>query len=118
MKNKRFLSLVLLLTGYFTPAILKACYFPSGIIAYAVTTSSVTISCNAVSGATSYKTQYRIKGTIAWTVVSATSNSKMLTGLETGTMYEIQVRTICSSQKSAFSSSQTFETRLPTPNHI
>lgn len=118
MKQTYYFAAIILLFLSFGYNRSKACDTPSAITVAAITTSSATISWNAVIGATSYKLQYRAKGTTPWTVVSATSNSKELTGLEIGTRYEAQVRSICSAQKSPYSSTQTFQTLLPTPDHI
>ena len=42
----------------------------------------------------------------------------MLSSLQPGTVYEVGVRSVCSAQKSAYSSTQDFETLLPTPDHV
>src|SRR5207244_3644460 len=65
------------------------------------------------AGATKYSLYYRAKGITTWTIVSASINSYNLSNLTTGTTYEWQVRTICSSGLSVFAPSITFTTSSP-----
>ncbi|MDW8334401.1 MAG: fibronectin type III domain-containing protein, partial [Bacteroidia bacterium] len=83
------------------------CSTPTGL---AVSTTGVA-SWNAVSGATSYEVRYGITGTSTstWTTLTAFGTSIQLTGLQQGSTYEVQVRTICAGgQTSAFSQSVLF----------
>lgn len=86
------------------------CGTPSGLASSSVTTTSATISWTAVSGATSYKTQYRVVGAASWIIGTSASTSAPLTGLTASTNYEFQVQAVCSSGSSSFSSSGTFTT--------
>ena len=75
---------------------------------------------NAVSGAVSYEVRYGITGTSqsTWTTLSTTTTSVQLTGLQSGSTYEVQVRTICAGgQSSAFSESTLFN-GCPPPTNI
>jgi hypothetical protein len=91
---------------------LAPCGMTSNLVSSAVTTSSVTLSWQAVSGATSYNIQYRPTGTTTWSNTTSTSNSKALTDLAATTIYEFQVQTVCI-ETSAFTASSTFTTLTP-----
>ncbi len=82
---------------------------PTGLASSSVAATTATLSWNAVPSA-SYDVRYRQTGTSTWTTVSASANSLDLTGLTALTQYEAQVRTVCSSSNSAYSSSTTFTT--------
>ncbi|MBD2755459.1 fibronectin type III domain-containing protein [Spirosoma validum] len=96
-----------------------SCAPPSSFQVTNVTTSSAQLSWSywAANTETSYQVRYRIWGTTNWTVVNnlpaATIGSPLtLTGLTSNTIYEWQVRTLCSAtETSDFSSSlNTFQT--------
>jgi hypothetical protein len=82
---------------------------PTGLAASSITSSGATLNWSAVTGAT-YEVQYRVVGATAWTTVAAGTNSLALTGLTANTQYEAQVRSLCPSTSSAFSSSVNFTT--------
>lgn len=82
---------------------------PTGLAASAITSSSATLTWSAVSNAT-YTVQYRATGVATWTTVSSTTNSVSLTGLTASTVYEAQVRSVCTSTTSAYSASVNFTT--------
>lgn len=86
------------------------CGTPSGLASSSVTTTTATISWNAVSGATSYNVQYRVVGAASWISTTSTTASKALTGLTASTNYEFQAQSVCSGGNSSFSSSGTFTT--------
>jgi hypothetical protein len=83
---------------------------PTGLVASGVTSSSATLSWDAVPGAT-YDVIYRETGG-SWTAVSGIAGtSTTLTGLTSLTSYEAQVRSVCSGgATSAYSSSVNFST--------
>ena len=82
---------------------------PTGLASSNVSSSSATLSWDAVPSA-SYDLRYRETGTSSWTTVAVSGNSTDLTGLSALTQYEAQVRTVCSSSNSSYSSSVTFTT--------
>lgn len=82
---------------------------PSGLSAGGVTTSSANLSWNAVSG-TTYNVRYKATAASTWTTVNASTNSQSISGLSAATQYEAQVRSVCPSSTSAYSSSALFTT--------
>lgn len=75
--------------------------------------NGATLVWDAVPGAVSYQVRYRRLGTTVWIFrnVSATFSSLSLTGLETATTYEYQIRTTCSGNViSTFGPTRTFTT--------
>ncbi|TCK67740.1 putative secreted protein (Por secretion system target) [Winogradskyella wandonensis] len=83
---------------------------PSGLAASNIGSSTATLSWNAVAGAT-YDLRYRVLGSSTWTTVAVTGVSSNLTGLNTQTQYEAQVRSKCSGgSNSAYSASVNFTT--------
>lgn len=92
------------------PIVVTGCAVPSGLTTSNITTSSVTISWGAVSGAVSYTVQWRVAGTSTWSSGSTTSVTNTLSGLSAGTAYEWRVSTVCASSSSEYSSVATFTT--------
>jgi hypothetical protein len=82
---------------------------PTGVSTSNVTSNSASVSWNSVAGAT-YDVRFRETGTSSWTTGNVTSNSASLTGLSASTTYEVQVRSVCPSGNSSYSSSVTFTT--------
>lgn len=79
-----------------------------------ITTNSCTVGWSYVGSALSYKVQYRKRGTNdPWLIVSSNTNSAVLNGLSSGTLYEFGVQSICSSGSSAFSAVGIFTTSTP-----
>jgi hypothetical protein len=75
------------------------------------TANSCTVGWKSVSGNTGYNVQYRVRNSgSAWSTVSTTTNSKVLTGLSSSTWYEFQVQTICASGTGTYSASGIFTT--------
>ena len=112
-------------SGWFTTlAGGTSCDIPAGLSTSSMGTSTATLNWNAVSGASSYKIQYRQSGVTAWTATTSASNSKAITGLTASTSYEFQVQTVCAAGSSVFSASATFTTNgtagtaVPLFNHI
>ena len=58
----------------------------------------------------SYNVQYRVVGTTTWSTGRATVDSLSVSGLTSGTNYEWQVQTACTSGNSAFTASTNFTT--------
>lgn len=91
--------------------IVTPCTAPTGLTAGSVTTSAATLSWGTVSGAASYRVEYKLSTDTAWTLLQSatTSTSTSLSGLSASTSYNWRVRTNCSSSNSGWSSS-TFTT--------
>ena len=82
---------------------------PTNLISSSITTTTATLGWDD-AGVSSYDIQYRINGTATWTSTSSVTNTLDLTGLTLGTTYEFQVRGVCFSTPSSYSSSATFTT--------
>ncbi|HNI43908.1 MAG TPA: fibronectin type III domain-containing protein, partial [Chitinophagales bacterium] len=87
-----------------------SCSIPTGLTVSGITTSGATATWTAVSGATNYTIQYRLSTSTVWSSTSSTTTSKSLTGLVSGSIYEVKVRSNCSSGSSAYSSAVSFST--------
>ncbi|WP_299112134.1 M14 family zinc carboxypeptidase [uncultured Winogradskyella sp.] len=82
---------------------------PNSLNASAITTNSATLSWTS-TGAT-FDLRYRESGTTTWTdVLGLTSNTYDITGLTTDTDYEYEVRSLCNSNTSSYSSTYNFST--------
>jgi len=75
---------------------------PSGFKAINITNCSVDLSWKSVSGAASYKVQYRVVGTSSW-MQSAPLTGLLTTvsGLISNTPYEFQVASFCDDKNTA-----------------
>lgn len=83
---------------------------PTGLSASNVSSTTATLSWDAVPGA-SYDLRYREVGSTAWTTIAVTGISSNISGLTALTDYESQVRSKCSGgSNSAYSSSVNFTT--------
>ena len=83
---------------------------PTGLAASNVSTTTATLSWDAVAGAT-YDLRYRQTGTSTWTTTAVTGISSNVSGLSALTQYEAQVRSKCSGgSNSAYSGSVNFTT--------
>ena len=85
-----------------------SCNVPGGLAVTNISTSFVTITWNS-TGATSYNVRYKPVSSSTWTSSSTSLISMSIGGLSTGVNYEVQVRSICGTSSSAFSSSVTFQ---------
>lgn len=88
-----------------------ACAVPASLAASSITQSAAVLSWGAVSGASSYALRYRASGASSWSTANSSSTSYSLSGLASGTTYEYQVSSTCSSGTSAFSASANFTTQ-------
>lgn len=82
---------------------------PTNLIASSITTTTATLGWDDV-GVSSYDIQYRVNGTSTWTSTSSSTNTLDVTALTLGTTYEFQVRSVCLSTPSSYSSSTIFTT--------
>ena len=80
------------------------CDQPSGLTTSAITQVSATLSWNAVSGAVSYKVDYKLSSVTDWTVISpaTTATSVNLSGLSPGLSYDWRVCTNCAVTSSTY----------------
>ncbi|MBK7239717.1 MAG: fibronectin type III domain-containing protein [Flavobacteriales bacterium] len=86
------------------------CNTPTGLAASSITSSSASVSWGAVTGAVSYTVQFKLSSASTWTSGSVTGTTASLTGLTSGSVYNVQVQTVCASGTSAFSSTVSFTT--------
>lgn len=83
---------------------------PSSVTTTSVTSTSATVSWNTVANAT-YEVRYKEVAATTWTTVASSSTSIVLSGLTSGTNYEVQVRSLCSGgASSSFTGSSNFTT--------
>lgn len=84
------------------------CGDPSGLASSSITTTSATVSWNAVTSALSYDVDYKLTSTSTWThaAIATTSTSVNITGLTKGTVYDWRVRATCSAGSGNFISAQ------------
>lgn len=90
------------------------CNQPGSLVSSSITSSSATMSWGAISGASNYTLQYKKSSVTTWTSVSVTGTSYNATGLSSGTIYNWQVRTNCSSGSSAYTAGSNFTTTAAT----
>lgn len=90
------------------------CNQPGSLARTSITSSSATMSWAAVSGASNYTLQYKKSSVSTWTSVSVTGTSYNASGLSSGTIYNWQVRTNCSSGSSAYTVGSNFTTTTAT----
>lgn len=89
-------------SGTFTTTSSASCGIPTNV-SVTPSTTSAQASWAAVTGAAYYQVQWKTAASSTWgaaQVVSSTSYS--ITGLTTGTSYNFQVRTVCSSATSTY----------------
>jgi photosystem II stability/assembly factor-like uncharacterized protein len=74
------------------------CGIPANLAVTSVTTTSATVSWDAVNGATNYVVEYQQSGATTWTVAASaiTASSVNFFGLEAGTTYSWRVAAVCS----------------------
>lgn len=78
-----------------------SCGTPTGLSASKKGRDRLTISWNAVAGATGYEVQARPQGG-TWVTATTTGTSVTFTGASSGTTYEYQVRTDCNGTFSSY----------------
>lgn len=89
----------------------STCPVPSGLFVMGIMTNQATLIWSSNPEAQNYDVRIRPTGTSQWTNHNGIStNLLVVTGLSSGTQYEFQVRSNCSSGSSAFSASKVFTT--------
>ncbi len=87
------------------------CLIPSGLTASNITSTTATVSWNAMPNSVNYNIRYRIVGTANWTLVNNYASITLaLTALSPCSQYEYQVQSNCSGEQSNFSAVRTFTT--------
>ncbi|PQJ21811.1 GEVED domain-containing protein [Tenacibaculum sp. SG-28] len=82
---------------------------PNGLNTSSISSSRVVITWDSVAAAT-YDVRYREIGTSSWNSTAVSATSITLTELSENTQYEVQVRSKCTSEISAYSASVNFRT--------
>jgi hypothetical protein len=90
------------------------CSTPANLVAASITQTGATISWAAITGAASYKLQYKLSTATAYTTVTSSTTSYSLTGLTAGATYNYQVATTCAATTSAYSTTASFTTTAAT----
>ncbi|MBK9631469.1 MAG: fibronectin type III domain-containing protein [Saprospiraceae bacterium] len=86
------------------------CSAPTGLNISNITSTTATAAWNAVSGATSYKFEYKKSSDPNWTQVTVTTTNHNMTGLTAATTYNTRVKAVCSSGESTYSTEVNFTT--------
>ena len=97
-------------------AVAQPCDAPTGLLAHSPTTSSISLSWNAVSNATTYILQSRPAGG-SWSSQTVSGTSTTVTGLTDNTSYDFRIASDCGSETSSYSntvSETTEEVAAPT----
>ncbi len=91
------------------------CSVPTNLTTTNITSNSATLNWGGVTGAVSYGIQYRTSGSSTWLTGTSTTGSLSISGLSADSTYQWQVKTVCSSGSSAYSSAVFFITNVSTP---
>ncbi|MDQ3278137.1 MAG: fibronectin type III domain-containing protein, partial [Bacteroidota bacterium] len=98
-------------TLFTTASVIGSCTSPTAPTVTSKTDVSAVLSWTAATGAVQYDVWYRRAGTSDWNQTFSASNSINITGLNTGTVYEWQVRTVCEANAyGSFVSANSFTT--------
>lgn len=81
------------------------CITPINLTTSAVSSNQATVSWSVVSGAT-YTIEYKPTTSSTWLTTTSTTNSKILTGLVTATLYNLRVKANCTLGGSNYVTSQ------------
>lgn len=89
-------------------AVAESCGTPANLTVTAVTTTSATVSWDAVNGASAYTVEFQVAGASTWSVAASnlTATSVNMTNLQAGTNYNWRVAAICGGTTGTFSASQ------------
>ncbi|MCQ2298164.1 MAG: fibronectin type III domain-containing protein, partial [Bacteroidales bacterium] len=96
---------------------IPSCSRPTALAVDSTTTTSASFSWTAGASESAWELQYRVAGDSAWTLVSGiTATNYTLTGLQSATAYEAQVRAACSATDfSVWTASVAFGTEICAP---
>ncbi|QLH45541.1 MAG: fibronectin type III domain-containing protein [Bacteroidota bacterium] len=73
----------------------NSCTSPQNLISSNVTSTSAQLNWTAQSNVLYYQTRYRVQGGGSWTNGTSNTNSKVISGLQSSTSYDWQVRAVC-----------------------
>ncbi|MEO8088061.1 MAG: fibronectin type III domain-containing protein, partial [Bacteroidota bacterium] len=120
LKGKLFTGFIILFLGLSTLSSQTiACSTPTGLTTTNILSSSAKLNWGVASGASTYKAMYRKTGTSTWTSATVSTNSKSLTGLQTGTSYDWKVLSNCTAGgTSSYSSILVFNTLCSIPSGL
>lgn len=93
----------------------SSCGTPTGLLISAISSTAATLSWSSIAGANSYNVQYKAVSASTWTTTSASTNTKIINGLNAATAYQFKVQAVCSSTGS-YSSSASFTTASTSTN--
>jgi hypothetical protein len=93
-----------------TPSSTVGCSAPATQSAGSITTTGATISWAAATSALNYTLEYKTAVATAYTAITVSGTSQVLTGLTAGTTYNYRLRTNCSSAVSTFTTPGSFTT--------
>ncbi|SEP92689.1 PQQ-dependent sugar dehydrogenase [Flavobacterium urocaniciphilum] len=82
---------------------------PTGLAVSGITNSSANLNWTSAFPAT-FELRYRQIGAVNWIHQTTTTNNLILQGLDPGTNYEVQIRLICETATSSYSTSVNFTT--------
>jgi len=95
-----------------------SCISATAITVPTIGGNTATVSWTTANTPVSYKVRHRTNGTGAWIVGTQTAATKNLTGLQSYTAYEVQVKEFCSASDSSIWSPSTVFTTAIIPNWI
>ncbi|MFM7223561.1 MAG: fibronectin type III domain-containing protein [Bacteroidota bacterium] len=92
----------------FVTAIAPACGTPQSLRVTTIGATSVAVAWNAVSGAASYRIEYKLPGTATWTLAASanTTLTQSITGLIAFSLYDWRVAATCSGTLGTYASAQ------------
>ena len=88
----------------------ETCNVPANLNTSGITQTSAGVNWNAVVGATSYKLEHKKNSGSTWSVQTTTATTLSLIDLIPGTLYNVRVKSNCSSSGSEYSSIVNFTT--------
>jgi Zn-dependent metalloprotease len=98
-------------SAQFTTSTASGCNVPAGLNTTGISNTGAVLNWTAVSGANSYRLQYKTAAATTWTVVSnINTTSYTLTNLLIGTVYQFAVSSKCGSTFTAYSPVSSFTT--------
>ncbi|PKH49873.1 peptidase S8 [Tenacibaculum sp. Bg11-29] len=99
----------LIVTGLTSTPVVCNATVPTDVLTAGVTATAALVNWSVVSGAT-YDVRYKAVSASSWSTSTVSATTKTLSGLSASTVYEIQVRSKCSSENSSYSASVNFTT--------
>lgn len=97
-------------SNFATSSASSACDTASGLFASSIKSTSAKLNWNPVSGAASYKVQYRKSDASIWVNKTTSFTNKSITSLSPNTEYQFKVQTNCATSSSAFTTPFLFKT--------